>query len=304
MVILKDYDSYFFHLSEKIRKIIMKTLKKHDSNKLKLFDDDLKGEHEADREVYSRLLNFFSKSKIPANVHIEGEESHYYKGNPKFVIMIDPIDGSLNRDLNVGDPGIVVTFSLSLKPKFRDICFGYIYGIHSSDIYYSKNGKSFYKKRGNRAIEMHCEDTVNQLKDAILYYNDGYGTEFAKASFRKAGALPFFVKHHNAFDNTALEICQISRGAAHIRVEARSYVKGNKLKGSDHANILPAFAIGAPSGLIITDLNGNSIENIEIDLDKTQDFIICANKNLLTEALNIIKDNLNTLKIITETKSI
>lgn len=290
-------ENYILNLSIKIKNIVLKTLDKFDSDKLQLLSDDLKGKHSCDREVYKRLKDFFLSNMTPANIFIEGEEPILCDRKAGFTVFIDPIDGSINRDLGVGDPGIVVAYSMNNTSRFNDIFSGYVYGLHSGDIYYSVNGKSFYQKRNSSTpVEIRCDDSITSLNEAILYYNDGYGSEFAKQSFRKAGALPFFVQHHNAFDNTALEICQICRGAAHIRVEARSYESKGTMKGSDHANILTAFAIGKGARLIVTDLNGSPLDNVFIELDKTQDFICCSSKKLLFEAIRILKNNKDILK--------
>ena len=70
---------------------------------------------------------------------------------------------------------------LKEKPKFKDIICGYVYGLHSGNTYFSKYGKSYYiKKTKSSQKEIFCDSSVKKLKDAILYYNDGYGSEFAK----------------------------------------------------------------------------------------------------------------------------
>jgi fructose-1,6-bisphosphatase/inositol monophosphatase family enzyme len=133
---------------------------------------------------------------------------------------------------------------------------------------------------------------VTRLEDAILYYNDGYGSTFAHAALRRAGFLPLRVRHHNAFDNTALELAQICRGAAHLRVEARSYLRRGIRRGSDHANILPAFALGRYAGLVVGDLDGRPLDELEIDMDRAQDFVVASSHALFDAVRAFLGDNL------------
>lgn len=282
----------FLTLSQEIQSIILNELEKYPVGRFNLPDVDLKECHYADRLIYLSLVEFFGTRNLPAHIYIESCDPIMCDGSPEFCIFIDPIDGSLNRDLGVGDPAIVIAYASGSNPRFCDVFQGYVYGLHSGNTYYSKDAKSYWLPHNHQnAIEIACDSIVSQLKDAILYYNDGYGQEFARQSFFRAGILPLLVKHHNAFDNTAMEICQICRGTAHLRVEARSYVSQGKLKGSEHANILAAFAIGKAAGLLVTDLHGNSLDDVVIDVDAVQDFICACNKDLLSETIKVLADN-------------
>jgi len=279
-------------LSKDIQKIVLDELATCPVGKLQLPDNDLKGVHDADKKIYECLVSFFHTQQLPANIYIESSEPIFYHDTPEFCIFIDPIDGSLNRDLKVGDPSISIAYAYGQQPRFSDIFSGYVYGLHSGDSYYAQYGKSYWQPHNHtEAIEISCDTTVTKLEDAILYYNDGYGQNFAKQALLKAGALPLKVKHHNAFDNTAMEICQICRGVAHLRVEARSYHHQGKLKGSDHANMLAAFSIGKTAGLLVTDLAGNVLDNLVIEIDNVQDFICASHENLLSETLDVLANN-------------
>jgi fructose-1,6-bisphosphatase/inositol monophosphatase family enzyme len=286
------FQRHLFSLSQDIQRIILNVLKEFPVGRLSLPDGDLKGYHYADKRVYESLAEFFRSRRLPAHIYIESGDPIICRNSPLFCIFIDPIDGSLNRDLGVGDPAIVIVYAWGSSPRFRDVFDGYVYGLRSGDTYYSKDGRSYWIPCNKKtAIEIACDSTITELKDTILYYNDGYGQEFAKQAFFKAGILPLLVKHHNAFDNAALEICQICRGAAHLRVEARAYRSRGKLKGSDHANILAAFAIGKAAGLRVTDLAGESLEDVAIDVDAVQDFICACNEELLSETVSVLSEN-------------
>jgi fructose-1,6-bisphosphatase/inositol monophosphatase family enzyme len=290
----------FLNLSLHIRDVILQELSRFPSGNLRLLETqgtDLKGKHQADEQLYHALVDFFSLQQLPANIYIESGTPLLYGKDAEFCIYIDPVDGSVNRDLGVGDPGIVIAYATGNSPRFQDVFAGYVYGLRSQDTYYSAGGKSYYQPNDStHAVEIFCDQRVRRIQDAILYYNDGYGKEFAMQAFHKAGILPFLVKHHNAFDNAGLEICQLCRGAAHLRVEARAYQTKGRMKGSDHANILAAFAIGKGAGILVADLKGNSLDNTIIEVDRVQDFICASNEDLLQEALSLIECNQELLR--------
>lgn len=290
----------FLDLSIEIKKVILHELSRFPSGNLRLLETqgtDLKGKHQADEQVYHALADFFSLQQLPANIYIESGPPLLCGTEAEFCIYIDPVDGSVNRDLGVGDPGIVIAYAAGCSPHFKDVFAGYVYGLRSRDTYYSTDGKSYYQPSDSvHAVEILCDQRVTRIQDAILYYNDGYGKEFAMHAFNKAGILPFLVKHRNAFDNAGLEICQLCRGAAHLRVEARAYQARGRMKGSDHANMLAAFAIGKGAGVLVADLKGNSFDNTTIEVDRVQDFLCASNENLMQETLKILECNQELLR--------
>jgi len=282
-------------LSLEIKQIVVEELRHFPANGIYLLEsegDNLKGKHHADEQVYLALSKYFAKAHLPADIYIESGAPLHCSGEAEFCVFIDPVDGSLNRDLGVGDPGVIIAYASGNKPRFKEIFAGYAYGLYSGDTYYGSHGKAYYQPRdASVAREIRCDRSVTRLCDAILYYNDGYGRAFARHSFRKAGILPFLVKHRNAFDNSGLEICQMCRGAAHLRVEARAYAAPDGMKGSDHANILAAFAMGKGAGLLVADLQGNALDDITIEVDAIQDFICATHEALLRETIDILARN-------------
>ncbi|THB69075.1 MAG: hypothetical protein D6B27_01200 [Gammaproteobacteria bacterium] len=292
-------DEKLYLISESIRQVVIETLSGCDSGRLSIHKGDMKGHHLADQKVYESIKRFAMDKKVASVIFIEGEETIYTGADSNLVLLIDPVDGSVNRDLKVGDPALSIAFSEKRSPKFEDIIGGYVYCLHSGNEYFSIKGKSYFREsKDAEFVQIFCDSKVDKLEDAILYFNDGYGKEMSKSAFLKAGALPYFVKHRNAFDNSAAEICQMARGAAHIRVEARSYENHNGSGGSDHANILSAFAIAKPAGIKITDLSGENISGLKIEMDKPQDFICATSREILQQVVAIISENRSLLNSI------
>jgi fructose-1,6-bisphosphatase/inositol monophosphatase family enzyme len=254
---------------------------------------DLKSHHRVDDQLSGDIIAWWEASRLPVRLYLEGQAPQDPPGDTAVAaLLIDPIDGSINRDLMVGDPGFALAVADIPVPRFGDIIGGWVYGLHSGDRYHTAAGQLWWAPRGRPARAVRCDTRVTRLEDAILYYNDGYGSSFAHAALRRAGFLPLRVRHHNAFDNTALELAQICRGAAHLRVEARSYLRRGVRRGSDHANILPAFALGRYAGLVVGDLDGRPLDELEIDMDRAQDFVVASSHELFDAVCAFLGDNL------------
>jgi fructose-1,6-bisphosphatase/inositol monophosphatase family enzyme len=254
---------------------------------------DLKSHHRVDDQLSGDITAWWQDSRLPVRLYLEGQAPQDPPGGTAVAaLLIDPIDGSINRDLMVGDPGFALAVADTPVPRFGDLTGGWVYGLHSGDRYHTAAGQLWWTPRGRPARAVRCDARVTRLEDAILYYNDGYGSGFAHAALRRAGFLPLRVRHHNAFDNTALELAQICRGAAHLRVEARSYVRRGVRRGSDHANILPAFALGRYAGLVVGDLDGCPLDELHIDMDCAQDFVVASSNALFDAVCAFLGDNL------------
>lgn len=288
----------FLNLAQSLHKVIVTSLSNRETGCLSLTDpSDLKSEHNVEKHLRDAILNYVQRQDLNINLYIEGHQAILERKQPEMILFIDPVDGSLNRDLQVGDPSIVITYAQKQSPAFKDILGGYVYGLRSGDTYFSVEGKSYYLPCGNKQpLIISCDHSVSQPRDAILYFNDGYGIKFAEQAFLKAGVLPFLVRHRNAFDNASMEICQMCRGAAHLRVEARSFMKDGVMKGSEHANILAAYGIGKGANLLVTDLDGRFLDNTIIEIDHVQDFICCSNRQLLERTIDSIQNNESLLQ--------
>lgn len=274
--------------------LVTETLRNLDEGRLTLVDEtDLKGHHRVDDVLTQALIAWWQRSGLPLRLFMESMPPlDPPEGGAIASLLIDPVDGSLNRDLAVGDPGFVLAVAETPIPTFGDICGGFVLGLRSGDQYLAVENRLSFIPRARSPRFVQCDASVKRLADAILYYNDGYGRDFAHAALHRAGFLPLHVRHHNAFDNTALELAQMCRGAAHLRVEARSYVRNGVRRGSDHANILPAFALGRAAGLITGNLQGQALDALVIDMDRAQDFLVASSPELFADAVVFLADNI------------
>ncbi|WP_226577007.1 hypothetical protein [Microseira wollei] len=94
-------------------------------------------------------------------------------------------------------------------------------------------------------------------------------------------SFPIFLlcRDIRAIDNAGMEICEIARNAADLMIEAR--------KGSDNYNLL-AYPILKYAGGILSDLSGNSLDELSLEEEQQVDYIACNNPQLFQETLAVI----------------
>jgi hypothetical protein len=70
---------------------------------------DLKGHHRVDDQLSGDITAWWETSRLPVRLYLEGQAPQDPPGGTAVAaLLIDPIDGSINRDLMVGDPGFAL----------------------------------------------------------------------------------------------------------------------------------------------------------------------------------------------------
>ncbi len=237
----------------------------------------VKDTHSIDYLAYKLIKK--AATTQPYNIYMEGFEPLLVK-SAKTNLYIDPVDGSRNWDRGVGDP----CFCLAAAPADSDATFGslfysFIGGYFSGDIYYTQLGKSFFKSsRLQNTYQISSNQQVLKLSEAHAYLKAGYSAAQTSLDY----SLPVFlaVKDIRAIENSGIELCEIARGAADLMIEAR--------KISDFYNLL-AYPIAKNAGVLLTDLSGNSLDDVIFDPTANYDFIAAANEKILAEVIGLIK---------------
>jgi fructose-1,6-bisphosphatase/inositol monophosphatase family enzyme len=238
--------------------------------------NNLKSSHVVDDWAGTAILDILASYRC--NVAIESTRPDISK-HADFSIYVDPIDGSLNWDRGVGDPCVVV--AIADKPAARcldDLTFSYVEGLRSGDIYYTKDHFAFMlSKIIGTERQISCSGP-SCLSEATAYLRPGYS--MAERQLKYTFPLFLLARDIRAIDNAGLEFCEIARNAADIMIEARNV--------SDYFNLL-AYPILRNAGGLLVDLNGNDLGSQPIEIDKPYDYIACNNRQLLEEALNVMK---------------
>jgi fructose-1,6-bisphosphatase/inositol monophosphatase family enzyme len=188
--------------------------------------NDLKSSHMVDDWARAAIRDILASYRC--NVFVESIRTDISK-QADFSLYVDPIDGSLNWDRGVGDPCVVI--AISDKPTatcLDELTFGYVEGLRSGDIYYTKDHFVFMLNKIIGAEKQIRCSGPSRLSDATAYLRPGYS--MAERQLKHTFPLFLLARDIRAIDNAGMEFCEIARGAADIMVDARN--------GSDFFNLL------------------------------------------------------------------
>jgi fructose-1,6-bisphosphatase/inositol monophosphatase family enzyme len=239
--------------------------------------DDLKSRHKTDDIAINVIRNLVAD--IPCNVYIESWPAHHHP-DAKFSLFIDPIDGSINWDRGIGDPCV----ALAIAEKVEDVCLGdltyaYVLGLRSGDAYETRDGYAYYRS-GLTCLERPIKTSaVQDLDRAMGYIKIGYGG--ATQQIEICQPLLAQCQDLRSIDNSAIELCELARGATDLIVDGRSL--------SDSFNLI-SYPILKQAGGILCDLAGNSLDSVAIAEGETVDYVACANVALRDRVLLNVRD--------------
>lgn len=232
-----------------------------------------KATHQVDKIAAEEILKV--TRELPCDLYMESfEEIH--KSNSTFTIFIDPVDGSINWDRGIGDAGICIALSdVKGEVYYRDLNFVYIQGFRTGDVYYFENGKAWYENNlTGKKWPLKLLKPV-PLHNAMGYLKTGYGG--ARRQLEKTLPLFYLCKDIRSFDNSAMELAELSRGATDFIIDSRDL--------SDSFNLL-AYPLIKHVGGVITDLSGEDIGNCKITPGDIINFVAAGSLSLHQEVLS------------------
>jgi len=211
---------------------------------------------------------------VPCNILLEAWPARRHP-RAEFTIIMDPIDGAINWDRGIGDPCL----ALAIAEKLDQICLGdliyaYVTGLRTGDTYETRNGKAHYRS-GLSGIErvIHTAQTTH-LSQAMGYLKMGYGGVAQQLHVCRNLFTRF--QDLRSIDNSAIELCELSRGAADVIVEAR--------KLSNNFNVI-AYPILKQAGGVLCDLNGASLDLLSLEVEQLVNYVACSTPELRDQVL-------------------
>ncbi|MEQ9670746.1 inositol monophosphatase family protein [Coleofasciculus sp. G2-EDA-02] len=237
---------------------------------------DSKAKHEINRQAGEIIRSCLAD--YPINLYLAGEHP---KRNPHagYSIFVDPIDGASNWLRQVGDPSFVIAIAAkSSDVTLGDLDFAYVRGLRTGDCYYGTQNTAYFRSAHTQDYsKIYCHSQVS-LNDAIAYLHPGYH----RAKEKLSGSFPLWLycRDIRSIDNSAMEFCEIARGAADFLVECR-HASGNY-------NLL-AYPILKSAGGYLVDFRGTSLESLSLESEYIVDYVACGSGYLLREVLQAIQ---------------
>ncbi|KJU86928.1 inorganic polyphosphate/ATP-NAD kinase [Candidatus Magnetobacterium bavaricum] len=182
------------------------------------------------------------------------------------MVIIDPIDGS--RNAVYGLPIFSTSIALSSGRTMAECYMGYIINLISGDEFYATKGQGAFLN-GTRLQCQRSEET-----EIILYESREPVLELPKLL-----RLFSMSRRQRCLGSTALDIAYVASGAGAV------FVSPSTSRSFDFA---AGLVIVREAGGVITDIEGKTIDNIEINLERSTTILASANSAVHTMALQAL----------------
>lgn len=200
---------------------------------------------------------------------ISEEAGELVFGEPEVVVVADPLDGSFNA--KHGLPLFAISLALAVtggknrieSAKVSDKKLGYVKNLISGDEYWAELGRGAYKN-GNR---FHVAN-ASRLKVFAVELSP-----YHKKSFNRYAKLMDENSRIRCIGSLALDLCYTAEGIFDCLLDLR----GNSCRIVD---TLAGILIVEEAGGFVTDDNGNSIDNIPLNVNSAFNLVGSGSKDV------------------------
>jgi myo-inositol-1(or 4)-monophosphatase len=182
-------------------------------------------------------------------------------------VLIDPIDGS--RNAVSGVPFYCTSIAVVNGDTVGDIELAYVLNL--------VNGDEFWAGRGEGAFLNN--ERINTQKDDVLYLV-AYEAQSPSKDIPSLVPLLSASRKTRCFGSTALDLSYLSYGAISI------FANPSPSRSFDFAG---GWLLVKEAGGIFTDVNGKSIETVEVSLKRSVSLLVSGNERLHEKALGLLK---------------
>lgn len=184
-------------------------------------------------------------------------------------VLIDPVDGS--RNAIAGIPFYCTSIAVVDGDALRDIESAYIVNL--------VNGDEFWAEKGKEAF-LNGKRISTQENDEL--YLIAYEAQHPSKDIPKITPLLFKSRKTRCLGATALDLAYLAFGAISI------FVTPSLSRSFDFAS---GWLLVKEAGGIFTDIDGSSIENLEISLKKSSSLLASGNAKLHEKALRLLSQS-------------
>lgn len=219
-----------------------------------------------DRLAEDIIIDFFEKEGININIITEEKGVKKIDGN-HFTLIIDPIDGSKNAVSGI--PFFSTSIALADGKTLKSLKLGYIINL--------VNGDEFWAEREEGAFFNGKKIKTNErIKPIIIAF------EASSPYVAMKNILPLLkiANRIRCFGSTALDLAYLSMGALSIFVTPTP---------SRIFDFSAGILIAKESDATITDIKGNSIEELPIAFETKTTLVVSASELLHRKALELIE---------------
>jgi len=196
-------------------------------------------------------------------------------GDPEYVFIVDPLDGSSNYLSKIPWSAVSVAVAPCVKKnlRFNDIIAGTVAPIQSDLL-----PVSFAKGYGVFRASSRIRHVKTSVKDIVLgYFDYGRGTRILDKLLRSWENVKI-----RSLGCASMEIVYVALGYADVFIDVRGWLR--------NVDVATAIGIAKETGAIVVDTNGNTINAPIINVVKIGELIVSQNKEIIKKILDIVKN--------------
>ncbi len=181
-------------------------------------------------------------------------------------VLIDPIDGS--RNAISGIPFFCTSIAVADGDKVGDMELSYVLNLVS--------GEEFWAERGQGAF--HNGEKMSTQDDEIFYLT-AYEAQSPRTDIPRIIPLLAESRKTRCFGATALDLAYMAYGAISV------FANPSPSRSFDFAG---GWLLVKEAGGVLTDMNGNSIDAVEVGLGRSTSLLVSGNERLHDKALRLL----------------
>ena len=181
--------------------------------------------------------------------------------------MIDPVDGS--RNAISGIPFYCTSIAVVDGNTIGDVELAYVLNLISGDEFWAEKGKGAF---------LNGERIITQKDD--IFYLVAYEAQSPPKDIPRMIPLLSASRKTRCFGSTALDLSYLAYGAISV------FANPSPSRSFDFAG---GWLLVREAGGIFTDIKGNSIETIEVGLEKSTPLLVSGNMRLHEKAFRLLE---------------
>ena len=117
-----------------------------------------------DEIAEKKVIEFLKSKEFEAIIYTEEAQYVSIHDDPKYSVILDPIDGSYNAIAGIPFFSISIAVSKNLNPKLKDVEYGIVYNLGKEESFEFYNGKAYYNFKEIKKEENFRDKTIAVVK--------------------------------------------------------------------------------------------------------------------------------------------